>query len=145
LLIECVNNPQPMAFFTRPPVFTPYEIDLVKMSGPPVLIKDGNKDETLPHFLKMWEYHHYCHNRVATQWCSFAQKDKGRPKGWMAYHDDVHFNDIGKLCTAVEHYSQKHIDDCGKFYRGLVALHMFSLVLVFQGDLLEVNEEAHEL
>lgn len=81
LLIECINNPQPLALLTKDPLVPFLHHQQVKLSGLPVKIVDKDDDsewERLCDFLEMEKYHHYCRGRIATQFCSFQQKKRAR-------------------------------------------------------------------
>ncbi len=86
LLIECVNNPQPIVFIAKEPQRNRDHSMEIKLAGLPVQVpvKYSEEDERdtwiyLPLFLKMKEYHHYCNGRFSTQYCSFNKKE-GREK-----------------------------------------------------------------
>lgn len=84
LLIECVNNPQPVAFFTREPLVDFLALREVHLAGLPVKIPaKGERDQwiSLPDWLKMHRYHHYCRGRVATPVLLLSKK--GRWTGRM--------------------------------------------------------------
>ena len=60
LLIECVNNPQPIAFITKEPIAEFLHLNAVKRSGLPVKVPiEGERDswESLPDYLDMDKYH----------------------------------------------------------------------------------------
>lgn len=76
LLVECINNPQPVVFLTKNPQAGFLHHQDIKMAGLPVKIPDEkqrNQWESLSDFLDMSKYHHYCRGRVATQFCSFVR------------------------------------------------------------------------
>src|SRR5262249_50711656 len=103
LLIECVNNPQPMAFFTKHPAAPIAHVYDFKFSGIPMRIKsDKHTWIRLGHFLNAGKHHHHCRGRIATQFCSFSRK-KGRPQDWMAHHDQQHFDSFNALCSALNY------------------------------------------
>lgn len=103
LLIECVNNPQPIAFITKAPVIPSLHSEQVRLSGLPVKLLASSSAQrwtSLPDYLGMEKFHHYCRGRVATQFCSFSRK-KGS-SDWMALHEDSHFSSFATLCHALE-------------------------------------------
>jgi len=77
LLIECINNPQPLVMLTKEPLMPLFHHTEIKLSGLPVKIIDTNRWQRLSDFLGMAKYHHYCKGRVATQFCSFLSKKTG--------------------------------------------------------------------
>lgn len=109
LLIECVNNPEPIAFITKEPLVGFLHHQEVKLAGLPVKIpskKPRGSWEALPDFLGMDKYHHYCKGRVATQFCSFSRKKKDQE--WMASHNPEQFDSFRKLSAAVEYFIDHH-------------------------------------
>jgi hypothetical protein len=68
LLIECINNPQPIGFFTKNPGAPTAHIYDLKFSGLPVKVKVGKHWKKLSDFLDMEQYHHHCKGRIATQY-----------------------------------------------------------------------------
>jgi hypothetical protein len=140
LLVECVNNPQPVAFITKEPQDGFPQYQEVKLAGLPVkILKEGRGQswESLPSFLGLGKYHHYFRGRVATQFCSFTLKKNTAE--WMASHEDLHFDAFRTLCTAVEHFIDKHFK-CWTFNgREMVNVEFYHPVVVFQGELLDVR------
>jgi len=138
LLIECVNNSQPIAFFTKPaPAPTAHIYDL-KFSGIPVKIKKGKTWEKLSEFLNMQEYHHHCRGRIATQYCSFTAKKNTNPMEWLAQHEDLHFDSFNKLCFALNHEIDDHYSHTHLYGKESVNVQMYSPILVVAGDLVEI-------
>src|SRR5881409_1427963 len=85
LLVECINNPQPLVFLTKNPLVGFLHHQEAKMAGLPVKFPDKKRRdewESLADFLDMSKYHHYCKGRVATQFCSFLRKKNSQE--WMA-------------------------------------------------------------
>ena len=77
LLIEAVNNPQPIAFITKESQVSFLHHEDIKVAGLPIKIPDKDSPNGwvfLPEYLSMNEYHHYCQGKIATQYCSFKQK-----------------------------------------------------------------------
>lgn len=139
-LIECVNNPQPIAFITKE-AQTPFLFhNDLKISGLPVKILETGKEESwemLSDFLHMDKYHHYCKGRVATQFCSFNQK-KGS-FDWLASHDERHFDCIKKLCDAVDYFSERHFKDWSFGEEEPVNLQIYYPLIIVQGSLFDAR------
>lgn len=138
LLIECVNNPQPIAFFMRDTLWAGFQEENIHCVGIPVLFPDGERRVPLSRKLDMMHYHHYCTGPIATQYCSFVRKkDKGE---WMAIHDDEQFGCISALCNAMSHCAEQH-------YRNYepgperVNLEFYYPILALQGELVDVRQE----
>jgi hypothetical protein len=140
LLIECINNPQPIAFLTKDPQVGFMHYHEVKLAGLPVKIPlEGETDswEMLADFLAMHKYHHYCKGRVATQFCSFIRKRAEHE--WMATHDEAHFDSFRKLCAAVDHFADRHFKDWSFDNHESINLEFYYPLVVVQGDLLDVR------
>ena len=96
LIIECLNNPQPFALFTKE--MHPLDLYYRKIHGvglPAVLYKFIEKDDKShpvgSHFLRLQEIrknHHYFHTKTATQYCSFNRKKMIASNGW--HHMKMH-------------------------------------------------------
>lgn len=142
LLIECVNNSQPLAFITKEPLVGFLHHHDIQLAGLPAKVPDKKYPrswQSLADYLEMDKYHHYCKGRVATQYCSFALKKKG-PAEWMATHDDNHFDAFRKLGAAVDHYSRNHFESWTSGGPEYVNIEFYYPMLVVQGSLLEVRQ-----
>lgn len=140
LLIECINNPQPIAFLTKEPIAPFLHAQEVRLSGLPVKVMDEKEPDmwvSLSQFTNLNSYHHYCKGRISTQFCSFAQKKN--TKEWMAFHEDDHFDSFKKLSAALDHYEREHYHSwvMGNPDDETINLQIYYPVLVLQGDLLE--------
>lgn len=145
LLIECVNNPQPVAFITKKPQVGFLFHNDHKIAGLPVKIiyeQDSDEEESwisLQDFLGMQKYHHYCKKRVSTQFCSFLKK-KGSTD-WLAHHDIEHFEPFRKLCDIVAYYIDEqfknwvYVED----YERSIDLEIYYPILVLQGNLYDAR------
>jgi hypothetical protein len=137
LLIECVNNPQPLVLLTKEPQAAFLHRDEVKVSGMPAKLpnpKQAGGWLSLAEALDFDKFHHYCKGRVATQYCTFQQKKNDGP--WMAWHDEEHYDGFKKLCDAVDyhekdHYTKWRFDDRPE----RVNLEVHYPLLVLQGEL----------
>lgn len=143
LFVECVNNPQPLAFLTKMPLVSWMQRDAIKVSGLPVkfpVIPKSRDWRPLVDHLSMERYHHYCKGPIATQFCSFARK-KGAPpgEGWFALHEDAHFDAFRKLCDATEDSMRRHFEGWRFEGHEPVNIEICYPVLVVQGELLAVR------
>jgi len=146
LLVECVNNPQPIVFLTKDPLVGFLHDQEVKMAGLPVKFPDKKRREaweSLADFLDMSKYHHYCKGRVATQFCSFLKKRNSHE--WMATHDDEHFDSLRKLCDVTEHAINKNFRNWTISAKERINIEFFYPILVLQGDLLESRGDGKSL
>ena len=135
VLIECINNPQPIAFITKKPYMRKWGVGYVKgMFDPEEVFAKGLKQKkNIADLLKIENYHHYCRGRVASQFCSFNYKaDK---KEWMAWHEDTHFNVFAALVKALEYRFTQFSLVPGTH----ISWEFINPVVVVQGDLLDVR------
>ncbi len=88
LLIECINNTQPLPIITKEPQVPFLHRNEIKLSGLPVRMpfKSHKGWIGLADYLQMEKYHHYCQSRIGTQFCSFVTKKAGQKEEWMATH-----------------------------------------------------------
>ena len=140
LLIECVNNPQPIAFFTRKPQVPFLHHHEVKLAGLPVKVKDSpGTFISLPDYLAMDKYHHYCRGRVASQFCSFQQKKNSGE--WMATHFPEQFDSFQKLGVVTEFFIDQHFKSFVLTKREAVNVEFYYPVLVVEGRLIEIYSQ----
>ncbi len=135
VLVECVNNPQPIAFITKNPYIREWAVDDIKGVFDPeeVFVEGSTEPINVGHLLKIASYHHYCRGRLASQFCSFNYKsDK---KEWMAWHDEVHFNAFSTLVKALE-YRFTQFELLPGIY---INWEFINPVVVVQGDILDVR------
>lgn len=145
LLIECVNNPQPIAFITKEPQLEFLQYHEVKLAGLPVKIPvEGEQysSESLLSFLDMHRYHHYCKGRIATQFCSFSKKKSGE---WLAFHEEKHFDSFRKLSAVVEHYVDERFKSWFFGCPETVNIDFYYPVLVLQGELFDARSTKSSL
>lgn len=135
VLIECVNNPQPIAFLTKKPHVSQWAVSDIKGVFDPEVVYLGtsNEKQNLGDLLQIGNYHHYCRGRIASQFCSFNFKtDK---KEWMAWHDDTHFNAFSTLAKAVEYRFTQLALVPGTY----ISWEFINPVVLVQGELLDVK------
>jgi len=140
LLVECINNPQPIAFITKEPQTPFLHHNYFKISGIPVKILEEDEEDSwisITDYLNMDKYHHYCTGRVATQYCSFKKK-KGS-SNWMAFHEERHFDCIKKLCDAVNYNRDKHFEGWVFDEDEDLNLQMYYPIVVLQGGLFDAR------
>jgi hypothetical protein len=143
LLIECINNPQPIALITKEPQVAFLHHQDAKYAGLPVKfpVKGGGWVALHDH-LKLETIHHYCKGRIATQFCSFRQKKDRQQVEWMALHEDAQFDSFRKLCTVVDHLMDQHFKSWRFGGPEFVNIEFYYPLLVLGGDLLEVRPNA---
>jgi hypothetical protein len=140
LLIECVNNPQPLALITKEPQIAFLHHEDVRHAGLPVKFPvKGGGWRSLPDYLGLEKFHHYCKGRVATQFCSFRKKKDQQHSEWMALHEDAQFDCFRKLCAVTDYFLDDHFKSWRFGGPEFVNVEFFYPVLVVQGELLEVR------
>lgn len=157
MLLECVNNTVPLAFFVKEqdPSTRLLDRGAIKFAGEPMLLP--NKKGVLvplPEYLRMEEYHHYWKGLVATQFCSFMRKkDINKSEAWTAFHKDPHFDSFRKLIAASE-YQIDHLlntlvsikyKKTQKRRKETLGVEFYYPVLVVQGKLLEVHPDKEKI
>jgi hypothetical protein len=146
-LIECINNPYPMAFFTKDPIAPISHLYDILISGLPVRVHDKSRNQwpRLSEYLRMEKYHHYCQGRFATQYCSFSPKRGSTPVEWMASHDDAHFDSFNKLCFAVNYDMDQHFKDTTPVKGDNINLEIVYPIVVVSGEILDVQQTPSSL
>lgn len=145
LLIECVNNPQPIGFFTKVAGAPTAHIYDIKFSGLPVKIKKGKNWTKLSDFLDMESYHHYCKSRIATQYCSFTAKKGSSPVAWLAQHEEMHFDSFNKLCFALNHDMDEHYSHAQLRGKETINVQIYYPILVVSGEIIEIMPTRKEI
>ena len=140
MLVECVNNPQPIAFITkeaRIPEEHRYEIKLAGL--PTKILQDNDTWFSVVDLLEIDKYHHHCSGRIATQFCSFAKKKSSDE--WMALHDDTHFESFQKLCDVTNYQVNQLLDNWQGANVETVNIEFYYPLIVVQGDLIDVQHK----
>jgi hypothetical protein len=135
VLVECKNNSQPVAFFTRS-CEAAYNIYRITYTGFPRLVEVSGHNLIVPHRLMAERWHHYCLTKeVAAQLCTFK-----RSKSWELDNDKPnHYrSSMSDLCLIAATGTQprpSHLTARG------VELEIAYPVMVFQGPIYTVREE----
>ena len=138
MLIECVNNSQPIAFLTKEPSLPEEYRYNIKLAGLPTkILQDKNTWLSVVDILGIEKYHHYCSGRIATQFCSFAKKKNSDE--WMAFHDDSHFESFQKLCDVTNFHITSLLDGWQGNNVETVNIEFYYPLIVVQGELLDIR------
>lgn len=136
LLCECVNNSQPIVFFTRRSPISFLHHYEVKASGIPIKFWQKNGFVSLSDFTKMERFHHYCKGPIATQYCSFQlKKDRS---SWMALHSEEQHNIFDSLIKSLEYEIDYHYNGWvlpKKIEEEEINIHVYYPLVVLQGEL----------
>ena len=147
LIAECVNNPQRMALFERPPGFADADTIALRTAGNlQFILCEGIWKNTLV-AARARDWHHCCGKLFASQFCSFSKKNSGPQKGtWMASHDDEQFRCLGALYKSLEHVRQPRVTAIRDGYVGeLARLEVYYPALILQGKLINVQASGNEI
>lgn len=140
LLVECMNNPQPLALLTKEPQIGFLHHEDVKHAGLPVKFPmKGGGWQSLPDYLRLDKFHHYCKGRVATQFCSFRRKKDQQQSEWMALHEDTQFDCFRKLCAVTDYFLDQHFKNWRFGGPEFVNIELYYPVLIVAGELLEAR------
>lgn len=106
IICECINNPQPLVFFTNDQYV---DLTTAKVSGLPTQIVDETEQDEwmgLSEFLKFDSFHHYFDGTIASQYCGFQKKRN--PDEWMALHPEDHNDAFNAITMALETEIKQH-------------------------------------
>jgi hypothetical protein len=146
-LIECVNNPEPLVLITKRAIVPQLHDREIQASGIPLKFPVGTPPNHWRRFTDIFnveKYHHYCHGRIATQYCSFQRK-KQKPNEWMAWHDEAQFDSFKKLSHAVEYEIDRHHQQWQFRGHEHINLVLYYPIVVVQGQLMEARASAGDV
>lgn len=150
IVIECINNAQPVAFFKRPDkeprtIFGKFFYSKVERE-----LKESGHSEFEPShqfddYTTRSKHFHYNQTNRYTQYCSFSQK-KGGNKEWMASHPDALHDTFNKLFSYSERKNEtiKAWLPWSPWRNDVVTILIFPLV-VLQNDLMEVSQSNEDV
>src|SRR3990172_3153243 len=138
LLIECVNNPQPLVLLTKPALTSFLFHEDVRVSGLPVKVLASKPKRWVPiqEAINLQRFHHYCTRRVATQFCSFSRKSD---QDWFAQHEGSHFDSFQKLCDCLDYFQAEHYATWTFSADEPINIQFYYPILILQGELLEAR------
>lgn len=136
VLVECVNNPEPVALLTKEPQVRYVAPVLLKTAGVPHEIRGDGEGTPMATVLRPQGYHHYFNSRIATQYLSFSRKKQKPqdPEEWMATHVTEQYEVFSKLPVALEYMRQSIYSPLGA-----ATVRLFYPVVALQGELLDAR------
>lgn len=145
LIGECLNNSQPLVFFSSKMVTDFCFHEDLKCSGIPLKFpwrEEKGSEMSFQDFFHLDKFHHYCQGPFSTQYCSFRQKRAAKTE-WMAFHDDDHHNLFNSLVAATgyeisEDFSSWNLPKKDK--QEPLDLHLFYPLLILKGKLYECKQ-----
>lgn len=161
LIIECANNPQPIAFLSNGKRkeqgyfndvnFMPEILKVSSNNFRRVKIKYNNGElisSIINESLALLPSSHYFMESGATQYCSFKQKNaKGRDKpeaDWMAWHDPEQYDMFSKFPIVLQREIERHQGWIAKNPQN-INISIFYPVLILQGELWEISESDNDV
>lgn len=142
LVVECMNNPQPVAFISKSNASRPVPEDALRLLS----TERGSTDPETgrwnppPKPFTFGENHHYLRGRVATQYCSFTHKKgrDGRGSEWLAQHENEQHEVFLRLSAALDYETN---ESRTRILRADTSpsVHIYYPVLVLQGKLVEAR------
>lgn len=147
LIVECINNDQPVAFFKRPDkdphtIFGKFYFSKIERElHEKYMTKGITPDFEFHTYTTESKNFHYNTIPKNTQYCSFSQK-RGGQKEWMASHPDALHDTFSKLMDFSEYDSIGTQEWMPKSaWRHEVFTVIIFPLLVLQNDLIEVSEK----
>ncbi|HLK05182.1 MAG TPA: hypothetical protein VKT53_12145 [Candidatus Acidoferrum sp.] len=139
LLIECVNNPQPIAFFRSTRDMNLYPL----LAARPAWLDLSPIEETI-HIEK---FHNCFTVPLATNYCTFVTKKSGE---WMVTHADEQHQEFSTLATMAQMTREKQLTVLEEMSRPEDAIEACGIefiypILVVEGTLFEVIQDAKGL
>ncbi|HEX3037122.1 MAG TPA: hypothetical protein VHT73_18715 [Thermodesulfobacteriota bacterium] len=145
LIGECVNNPQPIVFFSSEKTTNFMFHEDLKCSGIPLWFpaRDSRDGEiSFQEFLHLEKFHHYCKGSFSTQYCSFRQKS-GKTE-WLAWHDDEHHGLFDSLVAATEYEISEFFSSWDlpkKTEEEPLNINLFYPILIVKSDLYQCEQK----
>jgi hypothetical protein len=142
---ECINNLQPIVFFTSDSPIDFLNCMDLKCSGIPLYFPDKQIESefvSLQDFFRFDKFHHYCKGTFSTQYCSFRKK-KGKKEEWLAWHDDEHHGLFNNLIGATRYEVEEDFSSWflpEKDEEEQVGIHLYYPLLIVRDDLYECQQ-----
>lgn len=140
LVGECVNNPQPLAVFLRPPGIAGVDAYALRTSGNLryCMDKPDGLEEYIMNAVDAKNWHHCCGQPFASQFCSFVKKKQTGP--WMAFHEHSHFECFNAIYHAQTHLHNYRVDAIRSGSIGsTVRLDIYYPCLILQGKFVKID------
>lgn len=142
---ECLNNAQPLVFFTSQTPISYFVHHHIKAAGIPLYIPDAEgrgRDMSLQEYLHFEKFHHYFRGTFSSQYCSFKLKS-GKGPEWMAWHDEEHHGLFNSLIEATKFevadmFSSRRLRSRDK--REPVNVNLFYPLLIVRHELYECRQ-----
>jgi hypothetical protein len=135
LLIECVNNPQPIAFFCGTRNLSLYPV----LAARPAWLGPHPIEESIA----IEKFHHCFKASVATNYCTFVSKKSGE---WMVTHADDQHNEFSTLSSLAQLTREKQLEVLEEYSRPEDAtqycgIELIYPILIVEGALFEVEQD----
>jgi hypothetical protein len=136
LLIECINNPQPIAFFSSTQTLNLYPI----LAARPAWLGTHPIEESIG----IDSFHHSFKVPVSTNYCTFVPKKSSGE--WMVTHADDQHGDFTTLSTLAQLTREKQLKVLEDLSRPQDAMEFCGIeliypILVVEGTLFQVDQD----
>jgi hypothetical protein len=136
LLIECINNPQPIAFFAGARTPSLYPI----LAARPAWLGPYPIEESIG----IAKFHHCFKAPIATNYCTFVSKKSGE---WMVTHADEQHREFSTLSALAQLTREKQLQVLEDYSRPEDAMHYCGIeliypILVVEGTLFKVGQDS---
>lgn len=141
IICECENNLNPVVFFPYETTDPDMRCAVVKCFGVPMKIWRSKEYMDLRSYLPFEEFHHYCHNEIATQYCTFF-KPKQKGADWIALHDEQQHDTFNSLIYSIENEIKEFYENWGLPERDIeepMYLEFRYPLIILGGDLFEAR------
>jgi hypothetical protein len=136
VLIECVNNPQPIAFFSNGLTTPVYPITAAR----PLWLGLDPIEKTIG----LEDFHHCFKQRLANNYCTFIEK---KSREWMATHADEQHREFSTLAMLAQLTREKQLRVLEDYSRPQDAVQFCGVDLIYpllvaEGLLFDVRQNA---
>lgn len=140
-LIECVNNPQPIVFFSKTSEYYGISCSTHIIGTRPSreVLEEIDFDYTKDPSFEFSTYHHYWKVPLATQYCSFTRKTSS--KDWMACHEEGHQDTFSKICDLTNILAKDMEKDLFDGATSLPYIDVIYPLIIFEGDIYKIDNE----
>jgi len=136
VLIECINNPQPIAFFSNGLTNRAYPVTAAR---PPWLGL-----YPIEQTIRLEDFHHCFRQDLANNYCTFVEK---KSREWMATHADEQHREFSTLAMLAQLTKEKQLQVLEDYSRPQDAVQVCGVELIYpllvaEGLLFDVRQNA---
>jgi hypothetical protein len=136
VLIECINNPQPIAFFSNEVTTQAYPVTAAR----PLWLGLDPLEKTIG----LEDFHHCFRQSLANNYCTFVEK---KSREWMATHADEQHREFSTLAMLAQLTREKQLQVLEDYSRPQDAVQFCGVDLIYpllvaEGLLFDVRQNA---